>query len=225
MRTTIALSTAGIFALCAMGLAVSPASAACKRMGFLVNDYGKEGPARDAKALLDKSIAKEMSAQGIKTYKIGEKSVKCELFLNFIVFDEHTCTASANVCWDGTPLPNSEQAEANGAPAVTQAANKTDNTDNTAAKKSEKPTTTGSIDNSADAKSGDDKPQKKSSAVKSEAKAKDKTSSAESAATSKTEPADPDTRRAEGKAVTSTSSREERYESVPVDTPSGKTTN
>ena len=25
--------------------------------------------------------------------------MKCELFLNFIVFDEHTCQASALVCW------------------------------------------------------------------------------------------------------------------------------
>ena len=29
--------------------------------------------------------------------------MKCELFLNFIVFDEHTCEASALVCWGGGP--------------------------------------------------------------------------------------------------------------------------
>ena len=100
----------------AIGLAVmssaTPADAACKRMGFLVNDYGKDGPTKDAKELLDKDIAKKMAAQGVKTYKVGTKSVKCELFLNFIVFDEHTCTAEATVCWDGTELPKSEQAKA-----------------------------------------------------------------------------------------------------------------
>ena len=30
--------------------------------------------------------------------------MSCELFLNFIVFDEHTCKASASVCWDDTQV-------------------------------------------------------------------------------------------------------------------------
>lgn len=81
-------------------LAAAPAEAACKRMGFLVNDYGKEGPTRDAQELLDKHVAEWAAQNGIKNYTIGKKDVKCELYLNLILFDEHTCTASANVCWD-----------------------------------------------------------------------------------------------------------------------------
>jgi hypothetical protein len=71
----------------------------CRVRGFLVNDYGKEGPARDAQALLDKDIAKWAGANGITKYKTGAKTVSCELFLNFVVFDEWTCTAKARVCW------------------------------------------------------------------------------------------------------------------------------
>jgi hypothetical protein len=89
-----------------------PASAECKRYGFTVNDYGKDGPTKDAKSLLDKLIASKMSEGGVKDFHTGKKSVSCELFLNFIVFDEHTCTAEATVCWGGTPLPNSEQTAA-----------------------------------------------------------------------------------------------------------------
>lgn len=87
-----------------------PANAECKRYGFSVNDYGKDGPTKDAKDLLDKLIATKMSERGVKDYKTGKKSVSCELFLNFIVFDEHTCTAEATVCWGGSKLPGSEQA-------------------------------------------------------------------------------------------------------------------
>jgi hypothetical protein len=83
---------------------VTAASAKCQRMGFTVNDYGKEGPTRDAKNLLDKSIADSMKEKGVTKFTVGKKDVTCELFLNFIVFDEHTCTARATVCWgDGAP--------------------------------------------------------------------------------------------------------------------------
>ncbi len=89
----------------AVGLAAAlmstPAAAACKKLAFSVNDYGKEGPTKDALSLLDKHIAETMAKDGIKNYKVGKKSVECKLFLDFIVFDEHTCTASANVCWSG----------------------------------------------------------------------------------------------------------------------------
>ncbi len=105
--TAARLALAGVFALMAM-----PAHAACKRLGFSVNDYGKDGPTKDAKELLDKHIAKKMADQGVKTYTTGKKDVKCELFLNFIVFDEHTCTAEATVCWDGSVLPKSQQVDA-----------------------------------------------------------------------------------------------------------------
>ena len=79
-----------------------PAEAACTRLAFSVNDYGKEGPTRDAKELLDKHIAQWTAERGIKKYTVGEKTVKCELFLDFIVFDEHTCSAEATVCWSGS---------------------------------------------------------------------------------------------------------------------------
>jgi hypothetical protein len=66
-----------------------------------VNDYGKDGPTADAKNLLDKHIAEQMSKRGIGKYTVGKKDVTCELFLDFIVFDEHTCKAEATVCWPG----------------------------------------------------------------------------------------------------------------------------
>ena len=108
MRSSIKL--AAIAATVALTAAVTalPASAACTRLGFSVNDYGKDGPTNDAKALLDKYIAQKMSEKGIKKYTTGKKDVKCELYLNLIVFDEHTCRAEASVCWDGAPLPKSE---------------------------------------------------------------------------------------------------------------------
>lgn len=92
-----------IFAASALALgvaaAVNSADAGCKRFGFTVNDYGKEGPTNDAKALLDKHVTKWAAESGISDYRVGKKDVKCELFLDFVVFDEYTCTASANVCW------------------------------------------------------------------------------------------------------------------------------
>jgi hypothetical protein len=90
----IAAATLSLLAVNAL-----PAQAACKRFGFLVNDYGKVGPANDAKALLDKHIKKWTDAQGIADYQIGNKQVKCELFLDVGLFDEYTCTAKASVCW------------------------------------------------------------------------------------------------------------------------------
>lgn len=75
--------------------------AACQKLGFAVNDYGKEGPIRDAKKLLDKYIAEWTAARGIRRYRTGKKSVTCELFLDFGFFDEHTCKATATFCWKG----------------------------------------------------------------------------------------------------------------------------
>jgi hypothetical protein len=89
----------------AAALMTLPAAAACRKLAFEVNDYGKEGPTKDALSLLDKHIAETMAKEGIKGYKVGKKSVDCKLFLDFIVFDEHTCTASANVCWSGSGTP------------------------------------------------------------------------------------------------------------------------
>jgi hypothetical protein len=106
MSTSVAML---IFAAAAM-----PATAACKKMGFTVNDYGKDGPTKDAKDLLDKEIAKWAADNGIAKYTVGKKDVKCELFIDVILFDEHTCTASASVCWneggsgDSAPKPKVE---------------------------------------------------------------------------------------------------------------------
>jgi hypothetical protein len=79
------------------------AKSTCATLSFEVNDYGKDGPTKDSMALLDAYIVKWAAANRIKTYKTGETSVDCKLFLDFGVFDEHTCTASADVCWQGAP--------------------------------------------------------------------------------------------------------------------------
>jgi hypothetical protein len=93
------------------------ASAKCQRMGFTVNDYGKDGPTRDAKDLLDKYIAEWTKGKGIKKYTVGKKDVTCELFLNLLVVDEHTCTARAVVCWGDEAKPGAA-APAQTAPAA-----------------------------------------------------------------------------------------------------------
>ena len=71
----------------------------CRTRSFLVNDYGKDGPTADAKRLLDADISDWTKANSLQDVKVGAKSVTCEQFLNFVVFDEWTCTASAQVCW------------------------------------------------------------------------------------------------------------------------------
>ncbi len=87
-----------LVALSMVGFA-APADAACQKLAFSVNDYGKEGPSRDAQALLDNYIQRWTAEQGIKKYTVGKKDVACELFLDVGLFDEHTCKATANVCW------------------------------------------------------------------------------------------------------------------------------
>ncbi len=116
MRAPLTFASAAL--LLSVSLGALPAHAECKRFGFTVNDYGKEGPIKDAKALLDKHIAEWAGQKGIKNYQTGKKDINCELFLNFIVFDEHTCTASANVCWgDGVTAPAQNNASAGAPPA------------------------------------------------------------------------------------------------------------
>ena len=102
-RTACVMLAGAAAAVCA---AATPAAAKCQKLAFSVNDYGKDGPTKDAKDLLDKYIATWTKEKGIAKYTVGKKDVKCELFLNFIVFDEHTCQASALVCWgDGAGAP------------------------------------------------------------------------------------------------------------------------
>jgi hypothetical protein len=86
-----------------LGVTSSDVLARCARLGFTVNDYGKDGPTKDAKSLLDKHIAKWTADKGIAKYTTGKKSVTCNLFLDFGFFDEHTCKAEATVCWNGEP--------------------------------------------------------------------------------------------------------------------------
>lgn len=94
-----------VAAAAAAAVAAPAAQAKCTRLGFSVNDYGKDGPTKDAKDLLEKHIAKWASEQGIAKYTVGKKDVNCELFLDFIVFDEHTCRAEATVCWGDGSAP------------------------------------------------------------------------------------------------------------------------
>ena len=91
--------TAAALVVAAAAFAAGSAEARCTRLAFSVNDYGKDGPTRDAQALLDKYIADWAKSKGIASYTVGKKDVSCELFLNLIVVDEHTCKASALVCW------------------------------------------------------------------------------------------------------------------------------
>ncbi len=111
MRPVAKFSTAIAIAAMAIAAGFAPASAACKKMGFLVNDYGKDGPTKDAQLLLDKHIAAWADEKGINEYSVGKKTVECELFLNFIVFNEHTCTASATVCWGGSKQPKASKTQ------------------------------------------------------------------------------------------------------------------
>lgn len=101
MSTRVPVLSALVATFALAFLAVAPAHAQCTRLGFSVNDYGKEGPTNDAKMLLDKYIKEWTTERGIKSYRTGKKDVTCELFLDFILFDEYTCRAEADVCWDG----------------------------------------------------------------------------------------------------------------------------
>ncbi|MGH1418477.1 MAG: hypothetical protein ACRBCJ_06435 [Hyphomicrobiaceae bacterium] len=102
MRTTSKFASALLSILAVLAFGAGPAAAKCKNFGFLVNDYGKKGPTEDAKRLLDKHVAEWAAENGVTNYKIGKKTVTCELFIDVILFDEYTCTARANVCWGGS---------------------------------------------------------------------------------------------------------------------------
>ncbi len=91
-----------LIAVLILCLIAGQASAGCQRLAFSVNDYGKVGPANDAKRLLDVYIKDWTAERGITNYKTGEKTVTCELYLDVVLFDEYTCKASATFCWDGS---------------------------------------------------------------------------------------------------------------------------
>jgi hypothetical protein len=106
MRSAKAFCSALVVAVFALPAADAVAANKCTRLAFSVNDYGKEGPTKDALQLLDKHIAQWATSYGVKKYTVGKKDVSCELFLDVILFDEYTCKASAAVCWtDGPPAP------------------------------------------------------------------------------------------------------------------------
>lgn len=123
----------------------APAFAECKTMGFTVNDYGKEGPTKDAKELLDKEIAKWAADNSVEKYTVGKKTVKCELFLDVILFDEHTCTASASVCWGANAGPPPAKSAKKAAKTETSTAEKAATADD------KPPVETGAIDKEAGA--------------------------------------------------------------------------
>ena len=110
---------AGVVAVAVAAFAATaPAAARCTKLAFSVNDYGKDGPTKDAQGLLDKYVADWTKQKGIKTYTVGKKEVSCELFLDFVVFDEHTCKASALVCWPDGQGPAPKAPAAAPAPAT-----------------------------------------------------------------------------------------------------------
>jgi hypothetical protein len=114
----VSVTFAAVAAVC---MAVTPAFAKCQRLAYSVNDYGKDGPTNDAKKLLDTYIANWTKEKGIAKFTVGKKDVKCDLFLNFIVFDEHTCQASALVCWgDGPGAPGAAPAASTPPPPVSR---------------------------------------------------------------------------------------------------------
>src|SRR5262245_27061177 len=127
MRCPTLFATLAAAAVSLPALGLTPALARCTTLAFSVNDYGKDGPTRDAKSLLDKYIAKWTKDNNVSNYTVVKADVSCELFLNFIVFDEHTCKASAQVCWPGEggpPAPASPAASAPPKPAAKPAAKK-----------------------------------------------------------------------------------------------------
>jgi len=106
--TTVALSGFAVLLLAAN----APAEAACKKLGFTVNHYGKKGPTADSKRLLDGYIASWAAKRGIKKFRKSKKTVSCYQFLDFGFFDEWTCKAVTNVCFRG-PIPPDPQSASN----------------------------------------------------------------------------------------------------------------
>lgn len=109
MRSKLSTAVLAIASTALVFGVATAASAKCTKLGFSVNDYGKDGPTKDAKELLDKYAAEWAKSQGIAKYTVGKKNVSCELFLNLLVFDEHTCRAEALVCWGGDEPGASDQ--------------------------------------------------------------------------------------------------------------------
>lgn len=96
--SAVAFSVAVAFAVATSG-STAQAHGTCKVLGFEVNDFGKKGPAADAKRLLEGHIVKWAKKNNIKSYhRSGKKSVSCKLFIDVGFFDEWTCTAKQTIC-------------------------------------------------------------------------------------------------------------------------------
>ena len=127
LTTTLRVASSAAFAIIATLAVTGTADARCARLAFSVNDYGKDGPTKDAKSLLDKHVQSWTAARGISKYTVGKKDVSCELFLDFGFFDEHTCKASATVCWpDAADKAKVDPAKAAAVPAEVTAPRKTE---------------------------------------------------------------------------------------------------
>jgi hypothetical protein len=96
LRTSLFAAALGLISI-APAQAGKPAE--CTTLSYSVNDYGKDGPTKDAQDLLDKYIVKWTANKGVKKYKVGKKDVDCDLFLDVGLFNEYTCKAKAQVCW------------------------------------------------------------------------------------------------------------------------------
>ncbi len=81
-------------------IVTTPAAArTCEWHAFEVNDYGKEGPIRMARENLYKWVDNLKKEKRIKNVSVSERKPKCRLFLDFGIFDEHTCRIEAKICW------------------------------------------------------------------------------------------------------------------------------
>lgn len=77
----------------------------CATLGFTVNDFGKDEPARQATVFLGRLIAETMDKHYIKGWVAGTPKITCTFFTKFMGFDEYTCKAESEVCWPGTRDP------------------------------------------------------------------------------------------------------------------------
>ncbi|MGI9385031.1 MAG: hypothetical protein ACR2PO_17910 [Methyloligellaceae bacterium] len=94
------LKTALALAGLAVVLTAQPAEAACRTLGFSVNDFGKDVPTRDSRSFLQDYIKRWTKEQGIGRYRVGKTTTTCKFYLKLpILGEEYTCKSQARVCW------------------------------------------------------------------------------------------------------------------------------
>ena len=69
MRLRHASAVTAAVAAAAVFLGATAADAKCQKLSFLINDYGKDGPTKDAKNLLDKYIV-DIDDRGERTSQV-----------------------------------------------------------------------------------------------------------------------------------------------------------